>query len=193
MERARNGAGIAVVIALTLAGSAQAASLTDGATATSSDKAITFQLTQDQLEDTVADARYVPDASLIVTENDFSAYEVPMVRKDPNIVSIAAGDNSVSMEYRTPAKFLGVFNTHATTKAVVSEDGSIELTHPGDTFLYDTDDALDANIKDSIESEIGDLLDVAAPSGALPLSLRAQMLDRIHDAFVMNLNAESGE
>jgi hypothetical protein len=169
-----------------------AAELTDDASATpvaTTTPTSSFYLSQDTLADTIVDARYVPDASLIVTDNDFSAYVAPMLRKDSNILSIATTDHSVTMDYRTPARFLGMFHSHLITEAIANEDGSISVSHPWLSILYDQNDGFDDSIRSAIEKQMGDLLNTAAPSGALTLSLKAQMLDRLHDAFEMNRDA----
>jgi len=128
----------------------------------------------------------------VITDDDFAAYEVPMLRKDSNIVSISATDRSVTMVYRLPAHFLGMFHSHVLTQATVGEDGTVAISHPWLSVLYDQGSETDGALRDSIQSQIGDLLNAAAPSGALTLSLKAQMLDRVHEAFEMNRDAQSG-
>ena len=171
---------------LTPAHAADTSDSSDTEASTTASSSTSFFLSRDSLSDTVGDARYVSDPGAIVTDDDFSAYETPMIRRDSHIVSIAATDRSVTMDYQTPARFLGVFHSHLITQATVNEDGSVDISHPWLSILYDENDGFDQAIHDAIESRTGDLLDTAAPSGSLPLSLKAQMLDRMYEAFEMN-------
>lgn len=74
----------------------------------------------------------------IKTDDDLKAYNSVVIETNPNISTISAGDGSVEITYRHPAKFLGIWRTSLSATARVENNERVSIQLPWYSFLFST-------------------------------------------------------
>jgi hypothetical protein len=93
---------------------------------------------------------------MIKSDDDLDAYNSLVVKTRPSVTSVSVDDDSVSVKYKQPAKFLGVFSSHINATAKVVAGGKVTIILPWYSFLYVKDSStVESKIETSLAANNG--------------------------------------
>lgn len=89
----------------------------------------------------------------IKSEDDLSAYNSVVLEANSNVSNISVNDGVIEINYRHPARFLGVWGTSLRATARVENNEQVRITLPWYSFLFSTKKG---NVEKTINVGLGD-------------------------------------
>ena len=99
---------------------------------------------------------------LVKGDSDVKAYSQLVLSERPNVKSVTVDDSSVTVSYKQPAKFLGLFSTSINAEVVVDENSQVEVSTPWYGFLF-------SKKTDSIKKNVAADLKKSQDQGAITI------------------------
>ena len=121
--------------------------------------------------------------SQVKSGQDLENFAKGVLLKDEKVKSIQADEEEVEMEYKMPARFLGIFSTSLAARAKIARDGSVKVAYPWYSFLFKKLVAAN-DIKSEAEAslpEVGDEALVLFEKRALMIKTLSSMMKTKHD------------
>lgn len=112
------------------------------------------------------------------------------VRSDKNVTKVESDDDSVSVSYKIPGKFLGFIPMGMVVRTTVGAAGDVKVSHPWYSFLVTSDDD---GAEDAIKTEINAVINAYGVSGDVKLasSTKSAFIKAIHDVLKSGFSAEA--
>ena len=141
----------------------------------------------------------IPAALQVQNDTDLDSYSMSVKQQDSSVSEVSSDSDSVSVDYKIPAKLFGFISVDLTEKASVKvKDQSttdVTVSRPWWSVFAKADDhkdALTANIKSRIGSNVAASSDVSA---GLSASAKAQLISAIEagarDTFASSASASA--
>jgi hypothetical protein len=106
----------------------------------------------------------------VMTDADLRGFAATEVRNDNNLNGIKIASDKIEVDYKQPARFLGIIPMMVSVGVDVNSDGSVSVDYPWYSFLALTNKA---DLEASIESEVKAFLEDYGVSSASSASLAA--------------------
>ena len=121
--------------------------------------------------------------SQVKSGQDLENFAKGVLLKDEKVKSIQADEEKVEMEYKMPARFLGIFSASLAARAKIARDGSVKVAYPWYSFLFKKLVAAN-DIKSEAEAslpEVGDEALVLFKKRALMIKTLSSIMKTKHD------------
>ena len=125
----------------------------------------------------------VKEYSQVKSGQDLENFAKGVLLKDEKVKSIQADEEKVEMEYKMPARFLGIFSASLAARAKIARDGSVKVAYPWYSFLFKKLVAAN-DIKSEAEAslpEVGDEALVLFKKRALMIKTLSSIMKTKHD------------
>ena len=125
----------------------------------------------------------VKEYSQVKSGQDLENFAKGVLLKDEKVKSIQADEEKVEMEYKMPARFLGIFSASLAARAKIARDGSVKVAYPWYSFLFKKLVAAN-DIKSEAEAslpEVGDEALVLFEKRALMIKTLSSIMKTKHD------------
>ncbi len=90
---------------------------------------------------------------LITTDNDLTTYQALVREYRPGVRDITVADGQVTVAYRQPAKFFGIFGSGLSARATLNASGEVSVKLPWYSFLFKKDTSV---VTDGVRVGISD-------------------------------------
>jgi len=125
----------------------------------------------------------VKEHAEVKSRQELENFAKGVLLRDENVKSIQADEEKVKMEYKMPARFLGIFNTSLVARTEVTHDGSVKVAYPWHSFLFKKLVGV-SDIKSQTEAnlpEIGDEVLVLFETQAQTIMMLGDIMKTKHD------------
>jgi len=96
------------------------------------------------------------DISKVNAISDLSLFANTLVKNDAEVNKVTITDESLSLSYKTKAKFIGIFSSSLSAKTTVSAGGDLKVKYPWYGFLFSKKNKLTTeNVKAEVLNTLG--------------------------------------
>ncbi len=135
----------------------------------------------------------VTSATNVSSDADVQSYSHSVIKNDVNVTAVSADENTVSVTYKEPAKFLGFINTTLSVTAKSDVDGNVTISYPWYAFLIakPNDAALHASAQAQAHAAAQSAVVQANATTTMTARLQAALISALHEAFQSNVSADA--
>lgn len=104
----------------------------------------------------------------VMTDTDLKAYVASEIKSDDNFNGVNIGDDKIEVDYKQPARFLGIIPMMVSVGVNINADGSVNVDYPWYSFLSLTNKSdLEAAIKSEVKAFLEERANVGSSQAAL--------------------------
>lgn len=157
------------------------------ASGTASAEVSTFTLTRDDIESDSGSVPTISDPLGVSSEGDLEMYARSVMLTDENVSKIESDSEKVSVWYKDPAKFIGLFPVTVEAKATVYADGTVSVDYPWWVSLFVTGESA-TDVKSSLESTAGTIAR-SESTASLSTNTQARLINALRAILEAQYNA----